>query len=428
MTRSVNNQGLAAVWVHLIYLDNPCTDSYDCDGIAKKGVLRLADFLLFAAIGLVGFSFSLVGVPLSRRVSRLLRAMDLPKPDKVHNVPMPRLGGLAIFCGFWLSILVLYTVHGEMLAGFERQLQGLFAGSALILTVGVLDDIFGLGAFIKLAVEIVAAVLVVSFGFRVLPNGSLSFLGGFGEILVLAGSVVWIIWVTNVFNLADGLDGLAAGIGGIVSLSIFVIGMSLGVGWVGVLSIVLFGVCSGFLVHNFPPARIFMGDSGSLFLGFMFATVIMGFSGADGGHGLSLIGVLLLGVPMIDGVSAVLRRLVNGTSIMTGDRDHLHYKLLLRNGSRRKVALIIYMMTLGFSGLALLIYFKFNGQGPLLAFAGTCVAAILFMKRVRLLELYISRYHLLPGRSVSGFLLDEGRLTQTDPQPEEKREQVTSVS
>ncbi len=388
----------------------------------------MADILLYAAIGLVGFSFSLVCVPLSRRASGFLRAVDLPKPDKVHNIPMPRLGGLAIYCGFWLSILVLYTVHGEVLAGFEHQLQGLFAGSALILAVGVLDDIFGLGAFVKLMVEIAAAVLVVSFGFRVLPSGSLGFLGGFGEILVLAGSVLWIIWVTNVFNLADGLDGLAAGIGGIVSLSIFVIGMSLGVGWIGVLSMVLFGVCSGFLVHNFPPARIFMGDSGSLFLGFIFAVVIMGFSGADGGHGLSLFGVLLLGVPMIDGVSAVLRRLVNGTNIMTGDRDHLHYKLLLRNGSRRKVALIIYMMTLGFSGLALLIYFKFNGQGPLLAFGGTCVAAILFMKRFRLLELYISRYHLLPGRSISGFLLDEGRLAQTDPKPEESREQVTSVS
>ena len=301
----------------------------------------MADILLFAAIGLVGFSFSLVCVPLSRRVSRHLRAVDFPKPDKVHNVPMPRLGGLAIFGGFWLSILVLYLVHGEVLSGFERQLEGLFIGSSLILAVGVLDDIFGLGAFVKLVVEIGAAVLVVSFGFRVLPSGSFSFLGGFGEVLVLAGSVVWIIWVTNVFNLADGLDGLAAGIGGIASLSIFVIGMSLGVPWVGVVSIVLFGVCSGFLVHNFPPARIFMGDSGSLFLGFMFASVIMGFSGVNGGHAHSFLGMLMLGVPMIDGVGAVLRRLSNGTSILQGDRDHLHYKLLLRNGSRRKEKTIV---------------------------------------------------------------------------------------
>jgi UDP-GlcNAc:undecaprenyl-phosphate GlcNAc-1-phosphate transferase len=170
-----------------------------------------------------------------------------------------------------------------------------------------------------------------------------------------------------------------------------------------------------------------MGDSGSLFLGFVFATVIMGFSGMDGGHGLSLFGVLLLGVPMIDGISAVLRRLINGTSIMKGDRDHLHYKLLLRNGSRRKVALIIYMMTLGFSGLALLIYFKFNGQGPLLAFGGTCVAAILFVKRFRLLELYISHYHLLPGRSVSGFLLEEGELTQACTETEGSERPLTPI-
>jgi len=230
---------------------------------------------------------------------------------------------------------------------------------------------------------------------------------------VLVGSAVWLVWVTNVFNLADGLDGLAAGIGGIVSLSTFVIGMSLGMMWVSILSIILFGVCSGFLVHNFPPARIFMGDSGSLFLGFMFASVIMGFSGVEGRHGLSMIGVLMLGVPMIDGVSAVLRRVLNGTNIMAGDRDHLHYKLLLRNGSRRRVALTIYLMTVGFSGLALLIYFKLNGQGPLLALGGTCVAAVLFVKRFRLLELYISKYHLLPGKSVSGFLLDDGEPDQT---------------
>ena len=387
----------------------------------------MADMLLFAGVGLLGFSFSLVCVPLSRRVSRLLKAVDYPVPEKVHNVPMPRLGGLAIFGGFWLSIAVLRLIHAEALTGFERQLEGLFFGSSLILAVGVLDDIFGLGAFVKLLVEIGAAVLVVSFGFRAAPAGSLAFLGGLGDILIPVGSVIWVIWVTNVFNLADGLDGLAAGIGGIASLSIFVIGMSLGIPWVGVLSIILFGVCSGFLVHNFPPARIFMGDSGSLFLGFMFAAVIMGFSGTDGGHGLTPLGMLLLGVPMIDGVSAVLRRLHNRTNILKGDRDHLHYKLLLRNGSRRKVALTIYLMTLGFSGLTLLIYFKLNGQGPLLAFAGTCVATILFVKRFRLLELYISRYHLLPGRSVSGFLLDEGGV-EAAVEPEKQRQDLTPVS
>jgi UDP-GlcNAc:undecaprenyl-phosphate GlcNAc-1-phosphate transferase len=364
--------------------------------------------LLLCGLGLLGFSLSLVCVPFSRRVSTWLKAVDVPVPHKVHSTPMPRLGGMAIYGGFWLSILVLKLLYPEALAGSEHRLLGLFAGSSLILFIGVLDDIFGLGALIKLVVEIGAAAVVVGVGFRVMPHGSLGFLGGFGEILVLAGSAVWVIWVTNVFNLADGLDGLAAGIGGIVSLGIFVIGMSLGMMWVSILSIVLFGVCSGFLVHNFPPARIFMGDSGSLFLGFMFASVIMGFSGVEGRHGLTMMGVLMLGVPMIDGVSAVLRRLKNRTNILQGDRDHLHYKLLLRNGSRRRVALTIYLMTVGFSGLSLLIYFKLNGQGPLLALGGTCVAAVLFVKRFRLLELYISKHHLLPGRSVSGFLLDDG--------------------
>jgi UDP-GlcNAc:undecaprenyl-phosphate GlcNAc-1-phosphate transferase len=389
----------------------------------------LENILLFSGIGLLGFSLSLVCVPFSRRVSGLLKAVDVPLPHKVHSLPMPRLGGLAIYGGFWLSVLALRLFYPELISGVTHRLGGLLIGSSLILCIGVLDDIFGLSAFVKLAVEVAAAILVVSFGFRVMPHGSLAFLGGFGEGLVLAGSVVWVIWVTNVFNLADGLDGLAAGIGGIVSLSTFVIGMSLGMVWVSIISIVLFGVCSGFLVHNFPPARIFMGDSGSLFLGFMFANVIMGFSGLEGRHGgLSMIGVLLLGVPMIDGVSAVLRRILNGKSIMQGDRDHLHYKLLLRNGSRRKVALTIYSMTVGFSALALLIYFKLNGQGPLLALGGTVVATVLFVKRFRLLELYISKYHLLPGRSVSGFLLDDSAAAGREEGSPETKHQLTPVS
>lgn len=381
------------------------------------------NLLLFMGAGLLGFSFSLACVPLSSRISRYVRAVDHPVPEKVHRKPMPRLGGLAIYLGFWLSVFVLYLVYGEALGDFKHQIQGLLIGSSLVLSVGILDDIFGLGAWIKLSVEIVASVIVVSFGYRLLPAGSLAFLGGAGEVVVLVGSIIWIIWVTNVFNLADGLDGLAAGIGGIVSLSIMVLGVSLGVPWVGLLSIILFGVCTGFLVHNFPPARIFMGDSGSLFLGFTFASVIMGVASVDGGHGISLLGVLALGVPMIDGIGAVLRRLINRQSVMKGDRDHLHYKLLLRNGSRRKVALVIYLMTVGFSGLSLLIYFKFNGHGPLLALASTCVAAVLVVKRFRLLELYISRYHLLPGKSISGFLLDErGEVHTTSKSTSDKQE------
>ncbi len=383
----------------------------------SQGGVYIMNLLLFAGAGLLGFSFSLACVPLSSRISKYVRAVDHPVPEKVHRKPMPRLGGLAIYLGFWLSVFVLYLVYGEALGTFQRQIQGLLLGSSLILSVGILDDIFGLGAWVKLFVEIAAAVLVVSFGYRMLPAGSLGFMGGAGEVVVLVGSIIWIVWVTNVFNLADGLDGLAAGIGGIVSLSIMVLGVSLGVPWVGLLSIILFGVCTGFLVHNFPPARIFMGDSGSLFLGFTFASVIMGVASVDGGHGISLLGVLALGVPMIDGIGAVLRRLINRQSVMKGDRDHLHYKLLLRNGSRRRVALVIYLMTVGFSGLSLLIYFKFNGHGPLLAFASTCVAAVLVVKRFRLLELYISRYHLLPGKSISGFLLDESGEVRATPKP-----------
>ncbi len=351
--------------------------------------------LSIISIGLLAFSLSQVSIPLGRRVSRLIGAMDLPRVDKVHTRPMPRLGGLGIFLAFWGAIFVSRLILGESVLGDGSGTIGLLFGSILILGVGIVDDIFGLGAQIKLVVQIAAASIIVGYGFRILPDGSFDFFGRFGDILIVLASMIWIIWVTNVFNLADGLDGLASGIAVIASLGVVVMAINVGAVWVGCIGAIIMGVSAGFLLHNFPPARIFLGDSGSLFLGFVFASVIMALVGYRDGHAIPSLGILMLGVPMIDGASAVLRRLRNGRSILAGDKDHLHYKLLLRNGSRRKVAYAIYAMTAGFCSLALLIYFKFNGQGPIIAFFGTLVAGVLIMKRFHLLDLYISRHQLL---------------------------------
>lgn len=347
------------------------------------------------SVGLVAFSLSQLSIPLGRRISLLIGAIDLPRADKVHTRPMPRLGGLGVFLAFWGAILISYLILGESAPIHGSSMKGLLLGSLLILAVGTVDDIFGLGAPIKLVVQIAAASIIVAYGFRVLPSGSFSFLGSLGDTVIVVASAIWIVWVTNVFNLADGLDGLAAGIAGIASLGLIVMALNVGATWVGCLSATILGVSVGFLLHNFPPARIFLGDSGSLFLGFVFASVMMSLVAYKDGHAVPSLGILMLGVPMIDGASAVLRRLRNGRSILTGDKDHLHYKLLLRNGSRRKVAYVIYAMTAGFCTLALLIYFKFNGQGPIIAFCGTLVAGILIMKRFDLLDLYISRHQLL---------------------------------
>ena len=346
----------------------------------------MENILLFCGIGLLGFSLSLVCVPFSRRVSRLLRAVDVPVPHKVHSSPMPRLGGLAIYGGFWLSILVLRLFYPEPLVGFEHKLAGLFAGSSLVLAIGVLDDIFGLGAFLKLVVEVGAAILVVSFGFRVMPEGSLSLLGRFGEVLVFVGSAVWLVWVTNVFNLADGLDGLAAGIGGIVSLSTFVISMSLGIAWVGVLSIILFGVCSGFLVHNFPPARIFMGDAGSYFLGYMLGVTAIEFTYLPKDTRVTALmpialPFILFAVPFYDTLSVICIRIIEGRHIFDADKRHFSHRLTDLGLNKREAVLTIYAATLATSFPAL--YLRHLNRFSLL---GAVVQALLVLLVVAILE------------------------------------------
>lgn len=365
----------------------------------------MMDMTVIASVALLAFSLSQVLIPLGRKVSVRIGAMDLPRADKVHTRPMPRLGGLGIFLAFWGAIVLTRLILGESAPANGNGIMGLLFGSLLILSVGTIDDIFGLGAPVKLVVQIVAASIIVGYGFRILPDGSLVFWGKLGDTLIVIASVIWIVWVTNVFNLADGLDGLTAGIAGIASLGLVVMAINVGAVWAGCLAAIILGVSAGFLLHNFPPARIFLGDSGSLFLGFVFASVMMSLVGYRDGHAVPSLGILMLGVPMIDGASAVLRRLRNGKSILAGDKDHLHYKLLLRNGSRRKVAYAVYGMTAAFCGLALLIYFKFNGQSPMIAFCGTLVAAVLIVKRLHLLDLYISRHHLLSRTKID----DEGR-------------------
>lgn len=260
---------------------------------------------------------------------------------------MPRLGGLAIYLGFVLAYFII--------APATEVAMGLLLGGSVIVLVGALDDKYQLSPKIKLLGQIAAAGIVVGFGLRVefihLPfdNDALTF--GWLSIPI---TIFWIVGVTNAINLIDGLDGLAAGVSGIATATILVMAIIMGNVPVALLSTILLGSIIGFLFFNFYPAKIFMGDTGALFLGFSLATLsILGFKQVT--LVSFIIPLIILGVPLSDTFFAIVRRVVNKKPISVADKSHLHHCLLQLGYSHRTTVLIIYGISLFFGAAAVLL-------------------------------------------------------------------------
>ncbi|MGN7456797.1 glycosyltransferase family 4 protein [Paenibacillus pasadenensis] len=315
---------------------------------------------------ITGFAVALVlalGLtPLVKRFAFKVGAIDKPNARKVHTRIMPRLGGLAIFLAFIGSFfIVLPFIPDGLLSAYDRNLiRAMLAGGTIIVLTGALDDRFELSAKVKLLLQLVAASVVV-FGFGVkidllnIPFGqSMQEISGWISIPL---TIFWIVGVTNAINLIDGLDGLAAGVSGIAITTILVMAFVLGFEPIILMSCLLLGGILGFLVFNFHPAKIFMGDSGSLFLGFMLATLSMiGFKQVTV---VSLITpLLIIGVPIADTFFAIIRRWVNKRPIFAPDKGHLHHCLRELGFSHRKTVLIIYGVA-AFFGFAAIVQSTF---------------------------------------------------------------------
>lgn len=289
--------------------------------------------------------------PWVMRLATRMGAVDHPNDRKVHKKVMPRLGGLSVFIGFVAAfLLVIFQYKGEY--GYH-EVFGILLGSTLIVFLGVLDDRWNLSARWKFAGQMLAALIVIGFGLQVefinLPfDGRIPF--GWLSIPV---TLIWIVGVTNAVNLIDGLDGLASGVSAIATGTIMVIALLLGNDVVAVFAAALLGSTLGFLFFNFHPAKIFMGDTGSLFLGFNLAALsILGFKSTT--VIAFLIPVLILGVPLSDTFFAIVRRVVNKKPIAEADRNHLHHCLINMGFSHRKTVLMIYGISLFFGGGAIL--------------------------------------------------------------------------
>lgn len=282
-------------------------------------------------------------------------AMDAPDPRKVHKRPIPRIGGIGIYAAFMVSILsMMATVDLESEVVFE--LAGLLVSGTLIVLVGIIDDYRNLPAKVKLLGQIIAAsVLVFAFDVRIDfvtdPFGDYLYL----EYLAAPATIFWIVGLTNTVNLIDGLDGLAAGVSMIASITIFLVALQQDILLVAVLTAALAGAAFGFLYYNFNPAQIFMGDSGSMFLGFMLAGIsVIGAVKCAATIAL-IVPILALGLPILDTTFAIVRRYRGGVPIFKPDKGHLHHRLLGLGFSQRQAVLLMYVISamLGLSAVVL---------------------------------------------------------------------------
>ena len=299
-------------------------------------------FMIFAFI--VSFAFTFATTPLVRRFAFKIGAIDIPKDNRrMHKKPTPRIGGLAIIFGFTVATLCF--------AQPSRQLYGTLAGAAIIAVMGVIDDCKNLPAKLKFVIQIIAALVVVFAGdIKIDVFTNPNFLSDnpywvLPEWLSVTLTVIWIVFITNAVNFIDGLDGLAAGVSAIMSISLVFISIRVGEYSIAILGIALMGSCFGFLPFNFNPAKIFMGDTGSTFLGFMLATLSI--QGVFKNYAVISFAVplLILGLPLFDALFAMIRRILRGQSPMTADRGHLHHRLVDMGFSQKQTVFILYAIS-----------------------------------------------------------------------------------
>lgn len=285
--------------------------------------------------------------PPVRVLAFLIGAVDVPTDDRrMHMKPTPRVGGLAIFCGFAVSALVFTKTSASLVA--------VLVGGAVMVALGVLDDIYNLKPIIKLASQFLAAGVAVYFGVvidHITLFGKLIEFGVFSIPLTL----LWIVGLTNAINLLDGLDGLACGVSAIMSLSIFGVVLLHGDYTSALLTALLAASCLGFLPFNTNPARIFMGDTGSQFLGYALAVISV--QGVFKLHAvLSFAAPLMLfALPLADTLFAIFRRIRNGESPFSADRKHLHHKLVDMGFTQKEAVRILYAVC-GILGLVAITF------------------------------------------------------------------------
>lgn len=330
--------------------------------------------LIFTAI--ICFLASVALTPLVKKFAIYIGAVDKPNQRKVHQRIMPRLGGLAIY----ISMLI-----GFAIAQPDSEFTWpILIGATIIVITGIFDDRFEISPKVKLLGQILAAAVVIYAGVQVpfvnLPFGWTINLGYF----TIPFTLLWIVGVTNAINLIDGLDGLAAGVSSIVLITISAMAMFMGNTFAVVIGTILLASTLGFLLYNFHPAKIFMGDTGALLLGFMISVIsILGFKSITV-YSL-ILPIIILGVPISDTMFAIIRRIVNKKPLSAPDKSHLHHCLLRLGFSHRQTVLIIYAMS-AFFGIAAVMLSNSTLWGATVIIAVVLLTIQLVAERVGLVS------------------------------------------
>jgi len=355
--------------------------------------------LIFLAVAASALVCCLALTPLVRRLAVRAGAVDVPHDRKVHEEPTPTLGGLAIMLSVMVAVLLGRALTAafphlgpeEMGAAFSSlQLVGILLSASLMAMVGVIDDLFHLSPWRKLAGQVVSALVLISFGVEI---NTLTFIRGTvidlsaSPVLSIFLTVLWLLIFTNIINLIDGLDGLAAGVCLITALAFFAYGLNVGrdvnILHAMLVSAAVAGACLGFLRYNFNPAKIFMGDTGSMFLGFILGAVSIQGILKRTAIATLFTPVIILAIPVLDTGLAILRRARAGKPFHHADKEHIHHRLLNIGHSHRQAVLIIYLWTSLLTGVALSLEFV-SSKKPVYIFLAVILASFLLLTLPRI--------------------------------------------
>lgn len=323
--------------------------------------------IIFVTATILAFIISPIVIKLAFKFG----AIDIPKDERrIHKKPMPRMGGFAIYISFLICSLFFLKL--------DRQVVGIIIGGTIILIMGIIDDIKQLKALHKLIVQIAAATVLIYFGITI-KSVSIPFIVGNGSVYIkylgVPLTILWIVGITNAINLIDGLDGLACGICLISSLTLFGVSI-ISVRYTSMyLTIILSGACLGFLPYNFNPARIFLGDTGSNFLGFILAAISLQGAIKSAAAVAVAVPILALGLPIYDTLFAIIRRKMNKRPIMEADRGHLHHRLLDTGMSQKQVVLTMYLLS-AILGITAIVAMRVSAKQSFALLVAVCAIII----------------------------------------------------
>jgi UDP-GlcNAc:undecaprenyl-phosphate GlcNAc-1-phosphate transferase len=324
----------------------------------------MREYKTYAVVFLLSAFGSFIFTPLAKRLAFKWGAVDLPNARKIHKAPMPRLGGVAVFLGFclpWAGLYLLDNFVSHYFREYERLFVALVSAAAAMLGLGIFDDCRGADAAKKFLVQIGVALFLYFAGYRI-DEVSNPWSGRDFELgwFALPLTVLWIVGVTNAINLLDGIDGLVSGVTFFIALSLAVINAMAGNVLLALLTVCLAGACLGFLPHNHYPAKIFLGDSGSLTIGMVLACVgVLSLfrAGTTTGAANPVISVplILFGLPLFDTARVMLKRLMRGVSMFQADKNHVHHRLLSLGLSQKHAAWILYFVAAGLGAASVLL-------------------------------------------------------------------------